>query len=146
MTQTAYTIDSANDTGHIDIFVDQFVSSFDYFGGNVTLLAITAIVDLTRDMLFYNVKKIEEWLELLVLNMEVVVHPQPEYSFEIEHSPGVVKFKFTHGADLVLQFVYDLSTKMGDISPRPGQVLTLRAFSRYVEALRMFLNNIDLYK
>lgn len=149
MTQTAYTIDSANDTGQIDIFVDMFVSSFTYAAGEVTLSEIASQVDLSRDEVYFNIEKIREWLDLLIVNMPSVAHPQPAYSCEIEHDPGFpnkLRFNFRHAGELVLGFEYNVSTKVGLVEPRIGQILTLRAFSRYVEGLETLMAGIQLYK
>ncbi len=146
MTQTAYTIDSANDEAQIDIFVDSFVSSFVYGAGNVVLSEITETVDLTRSQLYYNLDRIEEWLALIKTNMPAVEHPQPAYLFEIEHESGRVKFKFEHAEVLTLELTYKIPEKLGCLAPRPEQTLTLRAFSRYVETLRLLIANVQLYK
>ncbi len=146
MTQTAYTIDSANDTAQIDIFVDNFVSSFVYGAGSVVLSEITELVDLTRDQMYYNLDKVEEWLALIKMNMPAVDHPQPAYLFEVEHESGKLKFKFEHEALLVLELEYKIPEKLGCLEPRPEQTLTLRAFSRYVETLRLLIANVQLYK
>lgn len=146
MSQTAYTIDSANDTGQIDIFVDQFVSSFVYAAGEVVLSGINETVDLTRSQMYYNLDKIEEWLKLIKANMPAVEQPQPAYLFEIEHESGKVRFKFEHDSMLVLELEYKVAEKLGCIEPRQEQTLTLRAFSRYIETLRLLIENIQLYK
>ena len=146
MTQTAYTIDSANDEARIDIFVDQFVSSFAYGAGEVVLSEISETVDLTRDQMYYNLNKVEEWLALIKANMPAVEHPQPAYLFEIEHESGQVKFKFEHDEVLVLELAYKIPEKLGCIEPRAEQTLTLRAFSRYIETLHLLIENVRLYK
>ncbi len=146
MTQTAYTIDSANDEAQIDIFVDSFVSSFVYGAGSVVLSEITETVDLTRDQMYYNLDKIEEWLALIKANMPAVEHPQPAYLYEIEHESGKVRFKFEHAGTLTLELEYKIPEKLGCLEPRPEQTLTLRAFSRYVETLRLLIANVQLYK
>lgn len=146
MTQTAYTIDSANDTGQIDIFVDMFVSSFAYSAGEFVLSEITEKVDLTREQMYYNLDKIEEWLALIKVNMPAVEHPQPVYLYEIEHESGKVKFKFEHDEVLTLELEYKIPEKLGCLEPRVEQTLTLRAFSRYVETLRLLIENVQLYK
>lgn len=142
----AYTIDSANDEAQIDIFVDQFVSSFAYAAGEVVLSEIGETVDLTRDQLYYNLDRIEEWLALIKMNMPAVDHPQPAYSFELEHESGKVRFKFEHDGALTLELEYRIPEKLGCLEPRPEQTLTLRAFSRYVETLRLLIANVQLYK
>ena len=148
MTQTAYTIDSANDEGQIDIFVDTFLSSFVYGAGEVVLSGISEKVDLTRAQMYYNLDKIEEWLALLKINMPAVEHPQPAYLFEIEHEREgeEIRFKFEHDGVLTMELAYKIPEKLGCIEPRPEQTHTLRAFSRYVETLRLLIANVQLYK
>lgn len=146
MTQTSYTIDSANDTGQIDIFIDNFVSRFTYAAGSVTLSEITTIVNLAREEIYFNMDKIREWLDLLVVNMAPVSHPQPAYAFELEHQLDRITFKFEYEMVLTFLMNYDIPSKTGTISPRVEQVLSLRAFSRYVEALELLVHNMRLYK
>lgn len=147
MSQTAFTFDSAADTGRIDIFIDSFVSSFTYSVGAVTLSEITAPAPLTRAHIYFNVEKIEEWLALLKLNMPEHLQPQPAYSYEVEHdASGQLTFVFKHLGHLVLRLAYSVGTKSAIVQPRGAQTLTLRAFSRYVDALGLLVANIRLYK